>query len=175
MSYNALPMRMKRHALSLREGCGGLVLFCLCIPVLGQQVPTAPPPEDELSPPLIFANICPKFILIGVPRRVKFYGAAMTGVQIRYEEEDLLFSGYEVDLDELAFTVIIEATDKAEVGKHVLTLVKGEEETGPEAILYVLRREDRALLQRDLVRCPWMKDQYITADKKAPPPSPAHP
>lgn len=129
----------------------------------GQSRQEAAPAAPAATP--ILTNICPKFVLQGVPRRIKFYGAHMTDAQIEYEGDDLSFRDYKVDPDNLAFSVIIEATRTAPVGKRVLTIV-GQQETGREAIVYVLKREDRALLQRDLARCPWMKGDTESPDSK---------
>jgi hypothetical protein len=121
------------------------------------------PAGAQPGPPII-ANICPRFVLQGVPRRIKFYGAYFSDPKFEYEGEDILFRDFRVEPDARSFTVTVEAKREAPSGKRQFKLT-GQNEMGREVLFYVLKPQDRALLQRDLVRCPAMKDEVEVPDK----------
>ena len=143
------------------------LFLCLLLPGFAQVRPrpdVSPETPAQQPEPAIVANICPRFVLQGVARRIKFYGAYFAEPQFEYEGEDLAFRDFRVDPDARSFMVTIEAKREAPVGKRQLKLV-GQNEMSREVVLYVLKPQDRALLQRDLVRCPAMKDEVEIPDR----------
>jgi hypothetical protein len=151
-----------------RSWIAAALFLCLMLPGFAQvrPRPDAPPESSAQQQPeqAIVANICPRFVLQGVARRIKFYGAYFADPQFEYEGEDLAFRDFRVNPDARSFTVTIEAKREAPVGKRLLKLV-GQSEMSREVVFYVLKPQDRALLQRDLVRCPAMKDEVEIPDK----------
>jgi hypothetical protein len=147
-----------------------VLLLSLC-PVLAQNPSPEPAPVPPEGKPLV-ANLCPKFAIAGTSRRLKFYGAHLAGIELKAEDEDLSFLDYTFDPNGMAFSVTVDTKPTARIGKRTLLLLVGATEPKnpvQEITLYVLKKEDKALLQKDLVRCPWMREEDAG---KAPKPSP---
>lgn len=131
-------------------------------PVPGPAAPTTTIAEEK---PVV-ANVCPKFCLIATPRRIKLYGANLSGIQLK-SEEDLIFSDYQPDPDSMSLTVTVEAASTARTGKRTLLLISSSKEMVQSLEFYILKREDKALLQKDLLRCPQMKEEPSGKPAKA--------
>ncbi len=160
--------------LNSRERLLGFFLFFLLLsflPLPAQNPVMQNAPAAEGSNTLI-ANYCPKLILAGTARRVKFYGAHLAEVELKSEEDDISFYDYITDADHLAFTVTIEAKPTARLGRrNILLLVGAAEPKNPIQTLtiYVLKKEDKALMQKDLMRCPWMREEESAKTPKQAP------
>ncbi len=136
-----------------------------------------PGPEPALPEGrTVVANLCPKFAVAGTSRRLKFYGTGLATLELKAEEEDLSFLDYTFDPDGMAFTVTVEVKPTARTGRRTLTVLLGASEPRnpvQEVTLYVLKKEDKALLQKDLVRCPWMREEEAGKNPKPPAAPPA--
>ena len=165
--FAGIPRRHSRAITVARDWTPLAVLLFALLPGFAQVQPRPDAASESANPypaPAIIANICPKFVLQGVARRVKFYGAYFDNPRFEYEDEDLLFRDFRVDPDARSFTVTVEARREAPAGKRQFKLA-GQNEMSREVLFYVLKPQDRALLQRDLVRCPAMKDEVEIPDK----------
>jgi len=147
------------------------ILLVSLLPLQAQNpVPQGVPVQDGGK--TLIANYCPKLVLAGAPRRIKFYGANLAEVELKSEEDDISFYDYTTDPDRLAFTVTIEPKPTARLGKrNIFLLVGASEPKNPiqTLTLYVLKKEDKALMQKDLMRCPWMREEESAKTPKQPP------
>ncbi len=67
----------------------------------------------------------------------------------------------------MSLTVTVEATSTARTGKRTLLLISSSKEMVQSLEFYILKREDKALLQKDLLRCPLMKEEPSPKPAKA--------
>jgi hypothetical protein len=149
-----------------------LPFYLFFLPASYAQTAITEPATPVATEKPIAANICPKFSLIGIPRRIKLYGANLSGIQLK-SEEDLIFSEYTPDADFMSLIVTVEAIPTARPGKRTLLLIDSNKEVVQSITFYLLKREDKALLQKDLLRCPLMKEEpAVKAPKNATPARP---